>query len=164
MIKSSPDCDCFYVIRINILGRMGLNVNKCSVQLQSLTYCVDSFCLSLPLFLWVKAHYRGAKIFVTLYYFLRVPCLNFNHVMSLLWRIFTMFLHIMVGQNPNKSNSKETTFFNLIWCDVKVYLCQKYICHNIFLNENIFKILLKWFLIFMKFVIFIKHCDSIWLE
>jgi len=28
----------------------------------------------------VKAHYKGAKIVVTLYYFLGVPCLNFNHV------------------------------------------------------------------------------------
>jgi hypothetical protein len=36
-----------------------------------------------------------------------------------------MFLHIVVGQNPNKSNSKETTLFNLIQCDVRVYLCQQ---------------------------------------
>jgi hypothetical protein len=36
-----------------------------------------------------------------------------------------MFLHIMVGQNPNKSNSKKTTFLNLILCDLKVYLCEK---------------------------------------
>jgi hypothetical protein len=42
-----------------------------------------------------------------------------------------MFLHIMVGQNPNKSNSKETRIFNIIGCDVKVYLCQKYIHHNV---------------------------------
>ncbi len=27
--------------------------------------------------------------------------------MSLFWRIFTMFLQIMVGQNPNKSNFKK---------------------------------------------------------
>jgi hypothetical protein len=36
-----------------------------------------------------------------------------------------MILHIMVGQNPNKLNSKEDTLYNLIWCDVRVYLCQK---------------------------------------
>jgi hypothetical protein len=41
-----------------------------------------------------------------------------------------MFLHIMVGQNPNKSNSKETTFLNLILCDVRVYLCQKNTSHH----------------------------------
>jgi hypothetical protein len=49
----------------------------------------------------------------------------------LLWKILTMFLHIMVGHNPNKSNSKETTILNLIWCDVGIYLCQKYIHHNV---------------------------------
>jgi hypothetical protein len=36
-----------------------------------------------------------------------------------------MFLHIIVGQNPKKSNAKETTFFYFKWCDVKIYLCQK---------------------------------------
>jgi hypothetical protein len=50
-----------------------------------------------------------------------------------------MFLHIMIGQNPNKSNSKETTLFNPIWCDVRVYLCQNNICHNILKNENTIK-------------------------
>jgi hypothetical protein len=29
---------------------------------------------------WVKAHYGGGQIVVTLYRFLKVPCLNFNHV------------------------------------------------------------------------------------
>jgi len=37
-------------------------------------------------------------------------------------------------------------------------------CHNVLKNANIFKKWLKWFLVFMKFVISIKHCDSIWLE
>jgi hypothetical protein len=36
-----------------------------------------------------------------------------------------MFLYIVIGQNPNKSNSKKLTLFNLIWCDVRIYLCQK---------------------------------------
>jgi hypothetical protein len=70
----------------------------------------------------------------------------------------------MVGQNPNKSNSKKITLFNIIWCDVKVYLTQKNIRHNILKNENILKKWLKWFLVFIKFVTYIKHCDSIWLE
>ncbi len=65
---------------------------------------------------------------------------------------------------PSKSNFKEITFLNLIWCDVKIYLCQKNIHHNILKNENILKKWLKWFLVFMKFVVSIKHCDSIWLE
>jgi hypothetical protein len=43
-----------------------------------------------------------------------------------------MFLHIMVGQNPKKSNVKKTTLSYFLWCDVRIYLCQKYICQNIF--------------------------------
>jgi hypothetical protein len=39
--------------------------------------------------------------------------------MSLLKRIFTMFLHVMVGQNKKKSNAKEITFHYFIWCDVR---------------------------------------------
>jgi hypothetical protein len=89
------------------------------------------------------------------------PCLNFNHV--IIMKDFTIFLHIMVGQNPNKSNSKETTFLNLIWCDGQLYLCQKYRSQHIEKCKYIQK-RLKWFLVFMKFVVSTKHCDSIWLE
>jgi hypothetical protein len=78
-------------------------------------------------------------------------------------KIFTMFLHIMVGQNPEMSNAKECILFSFIWCDVRLYLHKKK-CHNMLKNENIFKISLKCFLIFMKFIVCIKHYDSIWLE
>jgi hypothetical protein len=36
-----------------------------------------------------------------------------------------MSLHIMVGQNPKKSNVKKTTISYFIWCDVRIYFCQK---------------------------------------
>ncbi len=36
-----------------------------------------------------------------------------------------MFLHIMVGQNPKKSNAKKIKKFYFISWDVRVYLCQK---------------------------------------
>jgi hypothetical protein len=62
-------------------------------------FCIEPYVVGFVLY-EVKTHYGGDKIVVTLYYFLGVPCLNFNHV--IIWRIFTMFLHIMVGQNPNK--------------------------------------------------------------
>jgi len=51
---------------------------------------------------------------------------------------FTTFLHIMVSQNPKKSNTKKITFKNFICCDLKVYLCQRK-CHDILKNANIFK-------------------------
>jgi hypothetical protein len=68
-------------------------------------FCTKPYVVGFVLYK-VKAHYKE----VTMYYFLGVPCLNFNHV--IICRIFTMFLHIMVSQNPNKSNSKKITFFN----------------------------------------------------
>jgi Na+/citrate or Na+/malate symporter len=43
------------------------------------------------------------------------------------------------------------------------YIYTKKGSHNIWKNENIFKISLKWFLIYI-FIVFIKHYDSIWLE
>jgi hypothetical protein len=33
-----------------------------------------------------------------------------------------MFLHIMVGQNPNRSNDKKITLLNFIQNDVRIYL------------------------------------------
>jgi hypothetical protein len=47
-----------------------------------------------------------------------------------------MFLHIMVGQNSKKSNATEVTFLNFIWCGVRIYLCKKYICHDILKTKN----------------------------
>jgi hypothetical protein len=42
-----------------------------------------------------------------------------------------MFLHIMVGQNPKKTNGKETTLFYFVWRDLEVDLCQKNIRHGV---------------------------------
>jgi hypothetical protein len=54
---------------------------------------------------------------------------NWTSTMSLLWRIFTMFLHIMVSQNPKKSNAKEATFFFISY-DVMlkyIFVSNKYV-------------------------------------
>ncbi len=40
-----------------------------------------------------------------LYYFSKDPCLNFN--MSLYEEFSQFVLHIMVGQNPRKSNTEK---------------------------------------------------------
>jgi hypothetical protein len=53
--------------------------------------------------------------------------------------------------------------FVFIWCD-KIYSHKTNVCHKVLKNENIFMKWLKWFLIFMKFVVFTRHCDFIWLE
>jgi len=48
-----------------------------------------------------------------------------------------MFLHIMAGQNPKKSNVKKLHF--LISYDVKLeYICAKNVGYNVLKNENIF--------------------------
>jgi hypothetical protein len=52
-----------------------------------------------------------------------------------------MFGHIMVGQNTNKSNAKETRFLNFIWCVIKLFLCTKNVDHKVLKTTNIFK---KW--------------------
>jgi hypothetical protein len=77
--------------------------------------------------------------------------------------IFPNFLHNMVDFNTKNSTQ---IFFKkkLILCNFNVYLWQKIVHHYVLKNTNILKKWLKWFLIFMKFVIFIKHCDSIWLK
>jgi hypothetical protein len=107
---------------------------------------------------------QGAQIVVTLHYFFKGPMFELQP-----WHYYEgfskkMFLPIMVSQNPNKSNSKKTTFFNLIWYDVRIYVCQKNLHHNILKNANILQKWLKWLLVFVKFVISIKHYNTIWLE
>jgi hypothetical protein len=52
---------------------------------------------------------------------------------------------------------------DFIWCDVGAYLYKKstWLCIE---NVNIPQILLKLFLILMKFIISTKHCDSVCLD
>jgi len=47
----------------------------------------------------------GGKIVVTLYYFSKVPCLNFNHV--IIMKDFHNISRIMISQNPEKPNAKN---------------------------------------------------------
>jgi len=68
--------------------------------------------------------------------------------------------HIMINQNPEKPNANIYIYF--IWCNVKLYF-KKY--HKLLKNVNIYILKwLKWFLIFIKFVVSTKHCDFIWLK
>jgi hypothetical protein len=39
--------------------------------------------------------------------------------------VFHKFFAFYDSSNPNKLSSKEATLFNLIWCDVKIYLCER---------------------------------------
>jgi hypothetical protein len=77
--------------------------------------------------------------------------------------VFPIFLHNMVNYNTKKSVTK-IFFFQLILCDSEAYLWQQNVCHYVLKIANILKKWLKWFLIFMKIIISIKHCDPIWLE
>jgi hypothetical protein len=64
----------------------------------------------------MKAHYKGAKIVVTLYCFSKVPCLNFNHVIIMkgFHNVFTYY---------DRSKPKEVKcqrnyifLFHMMWC------------------------------------------------
>jgi hypothetical protein len=71
----------------------------------------------------MKAHLRGAKIVITLYYF------RVHHVWTstipLLWNIFTIFLHILVGQNPKIQMAKK----------LHVFISYNVMLDNIFLKQ-----------------------------
>ncbi len=82
--------------------------------------------------------------------------------MVILKCIFRIFLHNMVDYNINNSIGKKNSFFQLILCNSKIYLWQKnvryYVLRNATYLEN------DWNDFKSLFVVFIKHCDSIWLE
>jgi len=84
--------------------------------------------------------------------------------MVILKHVFSNFWHNMVNHNTKNSIKKKFHFPNL-YCVIPKYICCKQMYITMYSkNVNIFLNWLKWFLIFMKFVIFIKHYDSIWLE
>ncbi len=44
------------------------------------------------------------------------------------------------------------------------YICAKKVCHGVLKKYKILHKELKWFLTFMNFAIFTRHCDSIQLD
>jgi hypothetical protein len=72
-----------------------------------------------------------------------------------------MFFHIMVGQNPKKSNPKKVRF--LISYNVRLeYICaKKKVSQCIKKCKYIQKMIEMFFFFFWKFVAFAKDCDSI---
>ncbi len=58
--------------------------------------------------------------------------------MSLLWKKFTSFFHIMIGQNPKKLNAKKTTFF-ISYDAMFEYICVNKNTHNVLNHAIIFK-------------------------
>ncbi len=74
-----------------------------------------------------------------------------------------MFLLIMVSPTTKKSNVKKIIVFISYDVILEYIYTKNYMLQRI-KKWKYTKTWLKWFLIFMKFVIFTKHCDSIWLE
>jgi hypothetical protein len=66
----------------------------------------------------------------------------------------------MVYHNPKKRIDKKTNNFHFTLWWFGIYLHEKNTCHNVLKNVNIFQKWLKWFLIFMKSIIFISHVIS----
>ncbi len=110
----------------------------------------------------VKAHYKGGQKCCHIVLFSRGVCV-WTSTMIILEHIFPNFLHNMVDYNTKISIAKNVFFQPTLWGS-KVYLWQKNVHHYVPKNANILKKWLKWFLAFMKFVVFFKHYDSIWLE
>jgi hypothetical protein len=61
----------------------------------------------------MKTHYKATKIIVTLYYFLGISHLNFNHVI-IMKDVHNVFAYYIVNQNSKKSNVKKITIFYFI--------------------------------------------------
>jgi hypothetical protein len=108
-------------------------------------------------------HNKGGTIVITLYFIHR--CHVWTSIMSLLWRILTIFLFIMVHVKTQKNQMPNKLHF-LIAHDVML----KYLCAKTYTSQCIKKIQIysrnDWniFLIFVEFLISTKHCDSIWLK
>jgi hypothetical protein len=75
--------------------------------------------------------------------------------MVILEHIFPNFLHNMIDYNIKNSITKKIHFSNL-YCEVPKYICgkKKYILYS--LRWKYIKKWLKWFLVFMKFVVSIN--------
>jgi hypothetical protein len=120
---------------------------------------IDTFC---RLFVVGWKHSIGGKDYCHIVLFFKVNMFELHPC-----HYYEGLSHIIISWNPKKSKFvKETTFFNfMLWCNVKARLHQKNVCCNIILKmQNYILKWLKWFLVFWKFVISTKHCDSIWLE
>jgi len=94
--------------------------------------------------------------------FFKASCLNFNHViiMKYFHNVFSCY-----GRSKPQKVKCQTNYifsFHTMWC-YNIF-AQRKLCHIILKNENILKKLLKFFLISMKIVVFIKHYYLIWLE
>jgi hypothetical protein len=71
-------------------------------------------------------HIIGGPIAITLYYFLGVPCLNFNHV-NIMKDFHNVFTYCGRSK-PKEIKCQKITFFYFMWSNVKVYLCpNKYV-------------------------------------
>jgi len=69
-----------------------------------------------------------------------------------------MFLNIMIKHNPQKKIEKKIIHFLFILWWLGIYLHEENTCHgHIQKNANIFQKWLKWFLIFMKFIVVISR-------
>jgi len=73
---------------------------------------------------------QGIKIVVRLYCFARFPCLNFKHVI-IMKDFHNVFAYYDKSKLKEVKCQKKNSFLNFIWCDVRVYLGQKYMSQHI---------------------------------
>jgi hypothetical protein len=95
---------------------------------------------------WMNAHWGGGggSRLLSHYNIFRVHHV-WTSTIQLLWNIFTMFLHILVGQNPKNQMAKKLRIF--ISCNVMLEnICTKNCTSHHTKNENILVKWLKWFI------------------
>jgi hypothetical protein len=113
--------------------------------------------------MWVKAHYWGGGEKCCHFVLFSRGVHVWASTMVIFEHIFPKVLHNMVDYNKKKSIVKKFLFLVYIVWFWNIFVAKK-CSHYALKNENMLKKWLKWFLVFMKFVISIKHCDSKWLE
>jgi hypothetical protein len=95
---------------------MKLILQACYNLYSGETKFLSRFFLNLMIWCCVSLFFKIDGLLVANQFSLFVWIWYCFSTMWLLWKIFTIFLHIMVGQNPKKSNAQETiVFISLMW-------------------------------------------------
>jgi hypothetical protein len=88
---------------------------------------------------WMKAHYEKSRLLSHCSFYLRVSCLNSNHVINVK-KIHNVFACYDRSKLNRVKCQKNYIYLFYMINDVKIYLHNKSVCHNVLKNyKYIFK-------------------------